>query len=51
MNNKIYTTISHSEPANAEGESIWSVPLGHVTDACEIKQIKKNGALLTFFFI
>jgi hypothetical protein len=32
MNNKVYTTISHAEPANAEGESIWSMTLDPVSD-------------------
>jgi hypothetical protein len=30
MNNKIYTTISGSKPANENGESIWSVTLDPV---------------------
>jgi hypothetical protein len=32
MNNKIYTTISRSEPANEIGETIWSVTLDPVSD-------------------
>ena len=32
MNDKIYTTISHDESANAQNESIWSVTLDPVED-------------------
>jgi sialate O-acetylesterase len=31
MNDKIYTTMSRSEPANAQNESIWSVTLDPVS--------------------
>jgi len=32
MNNKTYTTMSDSEPANLQNESIWSVALDPVSD-------------------
>ncbi|CAF4384016.1 unnamed protein product [Rotaria socialis] len=51
MNNKIYTTISRSEPANQLGESIWSVTLDPVSDEgpfdIHVSQSLPNGTLLT----
>ncbi len=51
MNDKIYTTISRSEPANAEGESIWSVTLDPVSDEgpfdIHVSQPLANGTLVT----
>jgi sialate O-acetylesterase len=51
MNNKIYTTISRSEPANAQNESIWSVTLDPVSDEgpfdIHVSQPLANGTLVT----
>jgi sialate O-acetylesterase len=51
MNNKIYTTISRSEPANEQGESIWSVTLDPVSDEepfdIHVSQPLSNGTLVT----
>jgi sialate O-acetylesterase len=51
MNNKVYTTISHAEPANAEGESIWSMTLDPVSDEgpfdIHVSQPLANGTLVT----
>jgi sialate O-acetylesterase len=51
MNDKIYITISRSEPANEQGESIWSVTLDPVTDEgpfdIHVSQPLANGTLVT----
>ena len=51
MNNKIYTTMSRSEPANTIGESIWSVTLDPVIDEgpfdIHVSQPLANGTLDT----
>jgi len=51
MNDKIYTTISRSEPANAQNESIWSVTLDPVSDEgpfdIHVSQPLANGTLVT----
>jgi sialate O-acetylesterase len=51
MNDQIYTTISHSEPANSQGESIWSVTLDPVSDEgpfdIHVSQPLANGTLVT----
>jgi sialate O-acetylesterase len=51
MDNKVYTTISRAEPANAEGESIWSVTLDPVSDEgpfdIHVSQPLANGTLVT----
>ena len=51
MNNKIYTTVSRSEPANEIGESIWSVTLDPVTEEgpfdIKVSQPLANGTLVT----
>jgi sialate O-acetylesterase len=51
MNGKIYTTISHSEPANEQGESIWSITLDPVSDEgpfdIHVSQPLANGTLVT----
>jgi sialate O-acetylesterase len=51
MNNKIYTTISRSESANAQNESIWSVTLDPVSDEgpfdIHVSQPSANGTLVT----
>ena len=51
MNGKTYTTISHSEPANAQNESIWSVTLDAVEDEgpfdIHVSQPLANGTLVT----
>jgi len=51
MNNKIYTTISRSESANEQGESIWSVTLDPVSDEgpfdIHVSQPLANGTLVT----
>ncbi len=48
---KIYTTMSHSEPANELGESIWSVTLDPVFDEgpfdIHVSQPLTNGTLVT----
>jgi sialate O-acetylesterase len=51
MNDQIYTTISHSEPANELGESIWSVTLDPVEAEgpfdIHVSQPLSNGTLVT----
>jgi len=51
MNDKIYKTMSHSEPANAQNESIWSVTLDPVSEegpvAIHVSQPLANGTLVT----
>ena len=51
MNDKIYKTISSSESANAQNESIWSVTLDSVSDEgpfdIHVSQPLKNGTLVT----
>ena len=51
MNDKIYTTISHDESANAQNESIWSVTLDPVEDEgpfdIHVSQPLTNGTLVT----
>jgi sialate O-acetylesterase len=51
MNDKIYTTVSSSEPANQLGESIWSVTLDPVSDEgpfdIHVSQPLTNGTLVT----
>jgi sialate O-acetylesterase len=51
MNDKIYTTISRSEPVNEQGESIWSVTLDPVKDEgpfdIHVSQPLSNGTLVT----
>jgi sialate O-acetylesterase len=51
MNGKIYTTISQTEPANAQNESIWSVTLDPVSDEgpfdIYVSQPLANGILAT----
>jgi sialate O-acetylesterase len=51
MNNKTYTTISQSEPINAQNESIWSVTLDPVSDEgpfnIHVSQPLANGTLVT----
>jgi sialate O-acetylesterase len=51
MNNKIYRTISRSEPANELAESIWSVTLDPVEDEgpfdIHVSQPSANGTLVT----
>jgi sialate O-acetylesterase len=51
MDDKIYTTMSHSEPANAQNESIWSVTLDPVSDEgpfdIHVSQPLANGTLVT----
>jgi sialate O-acetylesterase len=51
INNKIYTTISGSEVANAQNESIWSVTLDPVEDEgpfdIHVSQPLSNGTLVT----
>ncbi len=50
INNRTYTTISQSEPANELGESIWSVTLDPVSDEgpfdIHVSQPSKNGTLV-----
>ena len=49
MNDRVYTTISSSEPANEQGESIWSVTLDPVHEegpfAIHVSQPLSNGTL------
>jgi sialate O-acetylesterase len=51
MNGKIYTTISHAEPENAQNESIWSVTLDPISDEgpfdIHVTQPVANGTLVT----
>ena len=51
MNNRIYTTVSRAEPANAVGETIWSVELDPVVDEgpfdIQVSQTLPNGTLVT----
>jgi sialate O-acetylesterase len=51
INDKIYTTISHSQSANEQGESIWSVTLDPVSDEgpfdIHVSQPLANGTLVT----
>jgi sialate O-acetylesterase len=51
MNDKIYTTMSRSEPANAQNKSIWSVTLDPVADEgpfdIHVSQPLANGTLVT----
>jgi sialate O-acetylesterase len=51
MNDKIYTTISHAESANAQNESIWSVTLDPISDEGPfdilVSQSLPNGTLVT----
>jgi sialate O-acetylesterase len=51
INDKIYKTVSHSEPANAQNESIWSVTLDPVSDEgpfdIHVSQPLTNGTLVT----
>jgi sialate O-acetylesterase len=51
MNGRTYTTISRSEPANAQNESIWSVMLDPVSDEgpfdIHVSQPLANGTLVT----
>jgi sialate O-acetylesterase len=51
MNDKIYTTISRSEPTNQLDESIWSVTLDPVEDEgpfdIHVSQPLSNGTLIT----
>jgi sialate O-acetylesterase len=51
MNDKIYKTMSHSEPANAQNESIWSVTLDPFSDEgpvdIHVSQPLANGTLVT----
>ena len=51
LHDKIYTIISHSEAANAQNESIWSVTLDPVFDEgpfdIHVSQPLANGTLVT----
>jgi len=51
MNDNIYTTVSRSEPVNAQNESIWSVTLDPVSDEgpfdIHVSQPLANGTLVT----
>jgi sialate O-acetylesterase len=51
INNQIYTTMSSSEIANEQGESIWSVTLDPVSDEgpfdIHVSQPLANGTLVT----
>src|SRR5579862_4063523 len=51
MNNQIYKTISRSEIANEQGESIWSITLDPVWDEgpfeIDVTQPLVNGTLVT----
>ncbi len=51
MNDKIYTTMSRPEAANAQNESIWSVTLDPVSDEgpfdIHVSQPLANGTLVT----
>ncbi len=50
MNDKVYTAISQSEPANEKGESIWSVTLDPVSEEgpfdIHVSQPLANGTLV-----
>ena len=50
MNGKTYSTISQSEPANSQGETIWSVTLDPVSDEgpfdINVSQPLANGTLV-----
>jgi sialate O-acetylesterase len=51
IHDKIYTTMSQSEPVNAQNESIWSVTLDPVSDEgpfdIHVSQPLANGTLVT----
>jgi sialate O-acetylesterase len=51
INDQTYTTMSQSEPANAQNESIWSVTLDPVSDEgpfdIHVSQPVANGTLVT----
>ena len=51
INDKVYTIISESKPANEKGESIWSVTLDPVEDEgpfdIHVSQPLTNGTLVT----
>jgi sialate O-acetylesterase len=51
INDKIYKTISESEPSNAQNESIWTVILDPVSDEgpfdIQVSQPLSNGSLVT----
>jgi hypothetical protein len=51
MNDKIYTTVSSSEPANTLGESIWPATLDPVTQEgpfnIHVSKLLANGTLVT----
>jgi sialate O-acetylesterase len=51
INGKIYTTVSRSEPANGQNETIWSVTLDPVEDEgpfdIHVSQPSANGTLIT----
>ena len=51
MNDRIYTTVSHSEAANTKNESIWSVILDPVSDEgpfdIHVSQPLANGTMVT----
>ena len=51
INDKIYTTVSRSEPANSKNESIWSITLDPVSEEgpfdIYVTQPVHNGALMT----
>jgi sialate O-acetylesterase len=51
MNDQIHTTMSQSEPANAQNESIWSVSLDPVSDEgpfdIHVSQPLANGTIVT----
>jgi sialate O-acetylesterase len=51
MNDQTYTTVSRSESANAQNESIWSVTLDPVSDEgpfdIHVSQPLSNGTLVT----
>ena len=51
INNRVYSTVSAREPANAQKESIWSVTLDPVSDEgpfdIHVQQPVANGTLMT----
>jgi len=55
MNDKIDTTMSLSEPANAQNESIRSVTLDSVSEEgpfdIHVSQPSANGTLVVFFLL